>query len=320
MDNLFLLYGSNKDLMEEEKNKIIEESGVDEFNLSLFDMEEVSYKDAIDDGYNVPFISDVRVVVIKNCYFFSTQKVTKPIDSSFDELLSYFDNSPSSTITIFMCPYNTLDGKKSLVKELKEKAKLIECLPYTKEYIVRFIDDTLKDANITLKGDARNELIDRLQDDPYNFKNEIDKLILFAKDVDNITLNDIERIILKDPNENAYELLNAISSSNKKEALNVYYNLLKTGKDPLYLLAMIVSKFEEILYSKELLKQGFSQEEFMDALNVSKGRAYYMIKQAKDMPYSVVRSWLRRCVSLDYQIKSGQITSDAGVELLLLKM
>ena len=320
MDNLFLLYGSNKDLMEEEKNKIIEESGVDEFNLSLFDMEEVSYKDAIDDGYNVPFISDVRVVVIKNCYFFSTQKVTKPIDSSFDELLSYFDNSPSSTITIFMCPYNTLDGKKSLVKELKEKAKLIECLPYTKEYIVRFIDDTLKDANITLKGDARNELIDRLQDDPYNFKNEIDKLLLFAKDVDNITLNDIERIILKDPNENAYELLNAISSSNKKEALNVYYNLLKTGKDPLYLLAMIASKFEEILYSKELLKQGFSQEEFMDALNVSKGRAYYMIKQAKDMPYSVVRSWLRRCVSLDYQIKCGQITSDAGVELLLLKM
>ena len=77
MDNLFLLYGSNKDLMEEEKNKIIEESGVDEFNLSLFDMEEVSYKDAIDDGYNVPFISDVRVVVIKNCFVLMVLRPSK---------------------------------------------------------------------------------------------------------------------------------------------------------------------------------------------------------------------------------------------------
>ena len=320
MKNLYLIYGSNRDLIEEEKNKIIFDSNVDEFNLSVFDMEEVSYKEALSECMNMPFLSEERVVVVRNAYFFGTQKVNKALDNDFSMLQEYLDNYPDYTILIFTLNSDVIDNKKTIVKTMKEKGEIIECKSYTKESIIRYIDDVLKENNLQLKTDARNELMSRLEDDPNNFKNELEKLLIYSSSKKDITKEDVEKIIFKDPSLNAYELLNAIQTKNKKEALNVYYDLIASGKDSLYLLSMISSKFEEILYSKDLLNQGLTNEEFMDALHISKGRAYYMIKQAKEMSYATLRDWLRRCVSLDYQIKSGKITKDAGVELLLLKM
>ncbi len=320
MKNLYLIYGSNRDLIEEEKNKIILESGVDEYNLSIFDMDEVSYINAINECMNMPFLSDKRVVVVRNAYFFGTQKASRAIDNDFSKLQEYLDDYPDYTTLIFTASVDAIDSKKTIVKSIKEKGDVIECKAYTKESIIRYIDDTLKENGLTLKTEARNELMDRLQDDSLNFKNELEKLLIYSKTNKDISKEDVERIILKDPSLNAYELLNAIQSKNKKEALSVYYDLIVSGKDSLYLLSMFASKFEEILYSKDLLSKGLTNEEFMEALHISKGRAYYMIKQAKELSYSAIRDWLRRCVALDYQIKSGKITKDAGVELLLLKM
>ena len=57
----------------------------------------------------------------------------------------------------------------------------------------------------------------------------------------------------------------------------------------------------------------------MSTFRVTKGRAYYMMKNAREMKYSTLKLWLKRCTKLDYEIKLGKVDQDAGVELLILK-
>ena len=88
MDLLYLIYGENEDLIKEKKDEIISSSGVDEFNISTFDMEESSIREALNDAQSIPFLSDYRIVVFKNAYFFSSSKDKKTLDENDEELKS----------------------------------------------------------------------------------------------------------------------------------------------------------------------------------------------------------------------------------------
>ena len=319
MNKIYLFYGDNQDLINYKKDEIIEKSMIDDFNISIFDMEETPLSVALADAKSIPFLSDHRIVVFKNAYFFSSEKIKNPLDESTDELKDFLENYPETTISIFTVPYRQIDSKKVIVKLVKENGEIIECPPYSKEDITRWIDITLKNNNHNITLEARNELMNRLDSDPYNFKNEINKLLLYLKDGERISLDIVKDVIIKDPEDNVFELLNAITTHNRKDALNIYYDLLENGNTSLQLLNLIERKFQEILYSKELIKANCTQEEFMNTFKVSKGRAYYMMKNAKEMTYKTIKLWLKRTSKLDFDIKAGKVDQDAGVELLILK-
>ncbi|MCR5564976.1 MAG: DNA polymerase III subunit delta [Gammaproteobacteria bacterium] len=323
MEKVYLLYGKNRELMDQRKNEIINESGIDEFNVSLFDLSEKGLNEALADAQSIPFLSDKRIVVFKNCAFFSTDKgdEAKRQEKEFDmdSFKSYLENYPEFTVSIFMSPYETIDSKKVIVKLVKDLEGVIEeCPIYTKEEITRWIDMAIKNSGHTYTIDARNEILARLDQDPNNFKNEMEKLFLYLKPGEKITKEIVELMIIKNPEDKLYELSNAILNKDKSKAISIYYDLLQKN-DSLTILRSIENKFQEILYSKELIKSGISQEEFASTLHITKGKAYFMMKNAKETSYETLNLWFDRMIKLDYEIKLGKVDQNAGVELLILK-
>ncbi|MCR5740964.1 MAG: DNA polymerase III subunit delta [Gammaproteobacteria bacterium] len=319
MKLIYLIYGENQDLIQTKKDELISKFNIDDFNTSIFDLEETVLSDAIADALSIPFLSDYRLVIFKNAHYFSTSKDKKQTEEDEEKLKEFLENYPETTISLFLVPDPTLDGKKTIVKIAKEKGEVIPCLPYTKEDITRYVDQKLMKSGHVFTTEARNELLSRIDSDPLNFKNEVEKLLLYLEDGERITDDIIKKLIIKDPEDNVFELLNAIVSKDKRKAINIYYDLLKCGNNSLSLLGLIERKFEEILYSKELLKTGATQEDFVDTFRVSKGRAYFMMRNARDMSYKTIKLWLNRMVKLDYEIKLGKVDQDSGVELLILK-
>ena len=81
---------------------------------------------------------------------------------------------------------------------------------------------------------------------------------------------------------------------------------------------MLLNKFQEIYNVNILIKSGFNQAQLAETLNISSGRAYYMIKNAKSYSMSAIKKHLDLLNELDYKIKTGQIDQNLGLELYFL--
>ena len=140
MNQVNVLYGLNNKKMIEKRNQIIKSTGVDDFNLSIFDLDETDLSEALSTAYSMPFLSEERVVVIKNASFLSNQrsrgddKEKKKID--YSSLIDYINNPCRTTILIIECTTDSLDNKKDIVKIIKEKRMDFYINPSSKEEIV----------------------------------------------------------------------------------------------------------------------------------------------------------------------------------------
>jgi DNA polymerase-3 subunit delta len=65
------------------------------------------------------------------------------------------------------------------------------------------------------------------------------------------------------------------------------------------------------------LKAGYKQHDIAQFYNVSDGRAYYMVKDAKMFDETDLVNYVKKMADLDYHIKSGQIEKKIGLERLL---
>ncbi len=327
MNQVNVLYGLNNKKMIEKRNQIIKSTGVDDFNLSIFDLDETDLSEALSTAYSMPFLSEERVVVIKNASFLSNQrsrgddKEKKKID--YSSLIDYINNPCRTTILIIECTTDSLDNKKDIVKIIKEKRMDFYINPSSKEEIVGALNDAISKNNINISMSAKDELLKRLLDDPINYQNELEKLILYSLNNKNIDLIDIKVLITETISTSYFDLIGAIASKDRGKALLSYSNLIEEGNEPLAILNFIVRRFSQLLYVKEMLNKKLSNDDISEYLKVSKNQVYYLVRDAKSLDYKVLSRILNELKDLDsatkVDFKYGDDTT-IGFELFLTKI
>lgn len=316
--HVYLFYGLDTFIIKSKINNIIKKFDVDDFNVSHYDMDEVNLEEAINDASTIPFMTDIKIVIVKNAYFLSTEKPKKAIDHKVDSLKRYLDNPNESTILIISAPYQKLDVRKAITKELKEKAEVVECKPLKEQDTSSWIRRQLAKNNLDIDHDALQELLKRVENNSEVLVNETQKLLNFAEGLSVINLNIIQQVITKNVEDNVYEITNKILEHNPSKALEIYNELVVHNADPLSILGILVNKYREILHVKHLVKQGKDQSAIARYYNASNGRAYYMMKNASSVNIQTVEKHLKKLEEIDYQIKSGQIDKRVGIELFIL--
>ena len=84
--------------------------------------------------------------------------------------------------------------------------------------------------------------------------------------------------------------------------------------------SMISNKFKELISTYKLLKFGYSQSDIAKFYNVSTGKAYYIVQEAKSFRLEDLEYYIEKLATLDYQIKSGKLDKSIALELLLLRI
>ena len=118
--------------------------------------------------------------------------------------------------------------------------------------------------------------------------------------------------------DNVYSLIDAVLANNKKLMLKGYQDMKLKSMQASNLVSMLLNKFPEIYNVNVLIKSGFNQGMLAETLNISSGRAYYMIKNAKSYSMKDIKKHLDLLNELDYKIKTGQIDQNLGLELYFL--
>ena len=95
----YLLYGTEKFLIDKEIKNIISKHKIDDIDISRYDLEVNSIKEIIDEANTISLFSNNRLIIVDNAFIFS--RTTKKIDN-IELLEEYLKIENKETIIIFV--------------------------------------------------------------------------------------------------------------------------------------------------------------------------------------------------------------------------
>ena len=317
-DLIYLFTVTSEIFIKNRMNRIIQSFNKYEYTIIKYDMETTSLSTVLSDAITVPFLEELKIIILKNPKF-----LTKSATSTKDEIkamLKYLKNPCDSTLLIIDATNTVINQSNEIYKMLKNVARIID-YPDPEEielkgWIVRSFD-----ANgIDIKDDALTLLLEYIGDDQARLSQEIDKLSSYVGKGGTIRKEDIKLLVPKNINNEIYLLIKAIINHDLALTNQIYDNLITHTKDSLTIFSLISNKFKELLSTYRLLKYGYSQSDIAKFYNVSTGKAYYIVQEARAFKLSDLEFYIDKLAELDYQIKSGKLDKTIGLELLLLKL
>lgn len=317
-DLIYLFTGTSEVFIRNRMNRIIQGFQKLEINIIKYDMDTTTLSRVLEDIVTVPFLEDLKIIIIKNPKF-----LTKAQDSPKEDVkafIKYLKNPIDTTILFIDATNCVIHQANEIYKTLRNVARIID-YPDPEEieikgWIVRSFDAN----NIDIKDDALNLLMSYIGDDQPRLSQEIEKLTSYVGKGGTIYAKDIKELVPKDISNEIYNLIKAIVSHDIDLTYQIYSNLSSNTKDALTIFAMIANKFRELISTYKLLKFGYSQSDVAKFYNVSTGKAYYLVQEAKSFQQDDLEKYIDKIAELDYQIKSGKLDKTIGLELLLLKM
>ncbi len=186
---IILVFGADAGLVRERADALIA-SAVDDindpFSLVRLDGDELANEPSrlVDEAMTIPLFGGRRAIRVK--------AGGRSFASGVETLLA--DPPPSCRIVIEAGELRRDAPLRALCEKAKTAA-VIACYPDGARELNKLIDDELRAANLKITQDAREELLALIGGDRQASRNEIAKLVLYARGKDEVTLDDIKAIM-----------------------------------------------------------------------------------------------------------------------------
>lgn len=305
----YLLYGTEKYLIEEEINKIIKKYHVNDISIIKYDLASDSLKDILDDAATVSLFETNKIILINNAIIFNRGNK----DDNIDKLIKYLSNSNPDTILIFINNNSTIDNTKKITKLIKEKGIIKEL---TNNNMMNSIKNMCSDYSID--NATISLLVNRVGNNLSILENEIKKIKLYKIEEKSITKEDVLNLTTAVIDTDIFKFIDNIISKEKSIALKTYFEMIKEGEEPIKMIALLASKFRLMYQSVELTKMGYSQQDISNTLNTHIYPIKLAINAGLKYNSNLLLKYLKNLANLDIDIKTGKIDPVLGLELFIL--
>ena len=309
----YLLYGTEKFLIDKEIKNIISKHKIDDIDISRYDLEVNSIKEIIDEANTISLFSNNRLIIVDNAFIFS--RTTKKIDN-LELLEEYLKIENKETIIIFINLNEKIDSVKKIVKLIKEKGKIIEFNPLKNinTIIKNMFDDYKYESGVI-------ELLNKRVGNNLEILNqEIDKLKIYKIDDKFITKQDVLDATTEIIDVDIFKFIDDIINKNKKDAIVAYKELLKLNEEPIKLIALLASKFRLMFQASELAKKGYTEDQISEILGVHKYPVHLAIVAGYKYNPKILIKYLNDLADLDIGIKTGEKDNKLALELFILSL
>lgn len=320
MDSIYVLYGEESFLIEEECNKIINnifgnnaENQVVKYSLLEADIDTV-----LNDASTMPFLSDKKLIICTECSFLTGAGKDSIDEQSIDKLLKYINNPNDKTTVIFVVENDKLDERKKIVKELKNKAVVKQFNKLKENDLMEYAKKICEQNKYKISSKALTILVERVENNLEFLSREIEKLMLYAIDKKEITEEDILESVRKPVADDVFSLVDAVVKKDTNKILDVYNQLLLNNEEPIKVIAILANQFRLIYQTKKLYKLGYSEKDIASKLGIHP----YRVKLANEVNLKEIEllSYLEQLADLDIDIKTGKANKDIGLELFFLNI
>lgn len=311
MKNIYVLYGTNKFLIDYNLKKIIGDN-IEE----AYDLEEITIEEVLGYARELPMFSDKKYVVCSNSLFLGASK--PKLNHNIDDLIDYINSPVKTTIIIFIVNLEKLDSRKKVNTLLNKCADIIECNEMSSEQIFNYTKNIFVKNNINISDSLIKYLIDRVNSDINFISNEVNKLILYDE---LITKEVIDDLVFESIDDNIFNFIDSIMNNDKKKMFSIYEESVKNGLEPIQIIAMLAQEFRVIYQVRILTKKGYLEKDIMNILDIYKiGRIKFAKNKIRNISDEEILEQIEKLADLDILIKTGEIDKFVAFEEYLLAL
>lgn len=306
MKNNYLLVYDNYYLFQEKLKDIISSTEFENASITNYDLEEEDLYNALLDLDTYSFLTEQKVIIIKNINLLEDNQDTK-------HLLRYLDNPNNDNLLILTT--TKFNATKKINKELKKKTNYIKLETDLNKEIKNILQGYEVESGVITKIiEYSNNNIDII-------KSECDKLKQYKFDTKKITKEDVETIVIKHIGESTqivFDLIKDIAIKDKKRAIIKYEKLKKYNVDDIALIGLLESQLRLMIQIIMFSEKNYTNKDIAATLNIHP----YRIEKTKELlRYSNkkdVCNMIKNLSNIDYKIKSGQIDNKDAIFMYII--
>lgn len=306
----YLFYGPEAYLRNQFKNKLknalILES--DTMNVNRFEGKGNSIGEMIDMAETLPFFADKRAIFIENSGLFS---------SAGEQMAEYLGNQSESTVMIFV--EEEVDKRSKLFKKVQSKGKVVCFETPSGDKIKRWVLGILKKEKKKISEQAYELFLEKTGTNMSNISSELEKLICYTLDREFITNEDVEAVCVTTIANKIFEMVDAISRKQQKQALKLYYDLLSLKEPPMRILFLIARQFNILLQVKELKSKGLDNRSIAEKTGLRDFVVSKCINQSSQFTKKQLKQAVEGCVAAEENVKTGKMNDVMSVELVIIQ-
>ena len=296
----FLLYGSNKGLIDETINKHLKT--ILSKNIHNYEETEILknsdvFKESI---FNKSFFEKEKLIII--------QRVSDKLLSIIEEMIE------KKTDDISFIFISEILDKKSKIRALFEKNKNTVCIPFyedNNQTLSQIVRNFLKKININLSQQEINIIVERSRGDRINLNNELEKIKNFSLGKKKITVNEILKLTNLAENYKISDLVDNTLANNKHKTLNILNENNLNSEDCILILRTFLSKLKRLIKIKSEL---VGDDNIEKVLSSYKPAIFWKEKeilkqQIKIWSYEKIKDLIIKTNEIEYEVKKNPTMS-----------
>lgn len=282
---------------------------VSQLNVSYIENDS-STKSIKDMCETLPFLSEKRIVVIRDISYI------KDDSNSIKDFADYLSELNSDCCVVILA----IEIPRAY-SALKKKVTIVEFKQQSESILKKWLIDAAKKEDVLLKRDSADLLLQYCLNDMATLKNELNKLIIFAKESGSvINKEDVEHIVSKSIQYNVFKMIDYFEQGKFDQAYEMYEIINQEGGQSFALLGAITSRYRNVYYAKMLMSKGYRGDSLIKELSINRYAARSAVSAANRYSIDELNNIFKLLNDTDYNIKSGNVKENDAIRNLLLHL
>ena len=298
-------------------------------DLDFFTAEDVSAGQVADACRTLPFMSEKRVVVIRNYGPFISkwktadepedEKGTAGSKGEQDPIYQYIeDPEPSTCLIFYISAGNSLSSATAKALAAYGAETVSFDLPAESE-LAAWAARYCRRAGKLMTNDTIEHLRLVVGNDYYKIRNELDKLIPYVGERGEITVEDIEEIVPQSPEYGAFDLINKLFSQDRDGAYRTLRKMSAHGEQPSVILAGLITQLRSMLFAREAIDDRKNASQLQEKLGIRSNYAAKMyMNRASAYSYATLKDLYATAVEEEQRFKSGRSTDAVSLDKMMI--
>jgi len=313
---IIFLHGKDTYRMKEKLSEIVEgykKANKNCLDLSFFDISKKTediFKDFKDRFRQTSMFKEKKLVVVANPFLSPVfkERFSEEIDafSGSDDILVLLQEGETSKNSV-------------LLKLLLKKAKCQEFDILTGQNLKSWAEKRFFKYGGKTDFGAVDFLVGRVGSDLWRMDNEIRKLSNYGKGRV-IGKEDVRLMVRPYIETDIFKTIDAVAQRKKDIALGLLQKHSESGDSPLYLISMINYQFRNLLVVKDFVERCKPY----DVIIKKSGLHPFVVKksysQCREFSFEELKKIYQKIFRIDFEIKTGKVNPEAGLELLIAEI
>lgn len=323
--SIYLFYGEEEYVKQQALNQLVDaliDPQFRDLNYQVMDGSEVGVDEIINACETLPFMSDRRLIVVKDSVFLTNRRNGSDNQNSVEDgkrLGEYIKDIPPTTYVIFYVR-NGIGSKSGLYKSIKKIGSVVEFSRLEDIDVKRWVVREIGIHSKTITKPAIEQFVYLVGTNLEDVENELSKLMAFVHDCDVITEEHVQKIATPTLEHSIFQLVEAIGNRDVDTALILLDEMLDKGEAFYSIIPMIGRQIRLILLCKSYSEKGYLRNQIASTLKIHPYGVGKYISQGQNFTKEELEAAFLDCLKLDYSIKQGKIDGRLGLEMLILSM